>query len=118
MDNHAGDNSKRTVFIDDECELCARSAKKIRDEIGAAIVGSSAALPASVVKSDLLREVHAMDENGVVYRGVDAIIVILRWHPRWFWLAPVVALPGVKQVVAFGYRIVANNRYRWFGRRE
>ena len=117
MNNHVMDNSKRTVYIDDECELCDQAAKKIRAEIGASIVGSSAALPANIEKQDLLREVHAMDENGVVYRGVEAIIVILRWHPQWFWLAPVVAFPGIKQVVAAGYRVVARNRYRWFGKR-
>ncbi len=117
MDNHASDMSKRTVYFDDECELCERSARKVRDEIGASIVGATADLPRTISKKDLLHDVHAMDENGVVYRGVEAIIVILRWHPRWFWLAPVIAVPGIKQLTAAGYRFVADNRYRWFGKR-
>jgi predicted DCC family thiol-disulfide oxidoreductase YuxK len=117
MDNHVDHPHRRSVYYDDSCELCESAAQKIRADIDLDTVGGSQDLPAAIQKSELMNEVHAMDESGVIYKGVDAIIVILRWHPRWFWLAPVIALPGIKQVTGAGYRVVARNRHRWFRRR-
>jgi predicted DCC family thiol-disulfide oxidoreductase YuxK len=117
MENHAEDMSKRTVYFDDECALCDASAKKIRDEIGAQIVGASDESSKFIDKNALMRDVHAMDEHGVMHRGIDAVIVILRWHPQGKYVAPILALPGIKQIGAGVYRIVAANRHRWFGKR-
>ncbi len=117
MDNHADHPARRSVYYDDSCVLCDAAAKKIRAEMDADTIGSSSDLPSGITKEALVHEMHAMDENGNVFSGVEAIVVILRWHPRWYWLAPVVAFPGIKQAVALVYRIVARNRYRWFGRR-
>ena len=118
MDNHADHPGRRSVYYDDSCELCEQSARKISADIDLDTVGASADLPSSITKDALMHEMHAMDENGVVYRGIEAIIVILRWHPTWFWLAPVISLPGIKQIGALVYRIVATNRYRWFGKKS
>lgn len=117
MDNHAPDTSKRTVYFDDECELCESSAKKVRDEIGAHIIGASEESSKFIDKNALMRDVHAMDENGEMHRGMDAVIVILRWHPQGRFIAPILALPGIKQIGAGVYRVVAANRHRWFGKR-
>lgn len=79
--------------------------------------GISETAPETVSKEALMRDVHALDENGVMHKGIDAIILILRWHPRGKYIAPVLALPGIRHAGALVYRIIATNRYRWFGRR-
>ncbi len=78
--------------------------------------GISTDSPTGIKKAYLMRDVHAMDENGVMHKGIDAIILILRWHPRGKYLAPVLALPGIRHAGAGVYRIIATNRHRWFGR--
>ncbi|MBP9757625.1 MAG: DUF393 domain-containing protein [Candidatus Pacebacteria bacterium] len=117
MDNHAEGDRVRTVFFDDECELCEGAVKKIEADIDLNTVGMSEDLPRFIDREALKRDVHAMDENGVMHKGIDAIIVILRWHPQGRFVASVLALPGIKQVGAVVYRIVASNRHRWFGKK-
>ena len=104
----------RTVYFDDGCEACEKAAQKIRADIDLTIVGMSEDLPRFIDKEALKRDVHAMDENGVMHRGIDAIIVILRWHPQGRYIAPILALPGIKQIGAGVYRVIAANRHRWF----
>ncbi len=117
MDNHVKGQPARTVYFDDGCEACNNAARKIKADIDLSVIGMSEEGARVIDKEALKRDVHAMDEHGVMYRGIDAVIVILRWHPAWFWLAPIIALPGIKQAAQLVYRIVAANRYRWFGRR-
>ena len=106
----------RTVYFDDDCVACEMAAQKIKADIDLNVVGASN-IPRFIDKEALKRDVHAMDEHGVMHRGIDAIIVILRWHPQGRYVAPILALPGIKQLGAGVYRIVANNRHRWFRKR-
>ncbi len=115
MDNHP---RERTVYYDDSCELCEGAAEKIRTDIDLDTVGASGELPEGVSKEALMYEVHAMDENGVMHKGIDAVILIVRWHPRWNWVAPVLALPGIKHAGAVVYRVVAANRHRFYRRKD
>jgi predicted DCC family thiol-disulfide oxidoreductase YuxK len=110
---HPDHPERRTVFFDDECELCEDAAVRLQKEIGVSIRGASSDTGQFIDKETLVRELHAMDENGVMHTGIDAVIVILRWHPQGKYVAPIVALPGIKQLGALVYRIVSANRHRW-----
>ena len=100
------------IYYDDTCALCNRGAKKLRDESDIETVGaSSMQIPSTIDPKRLMYEIHAVDEAGTVYGGVDALIKILEWHPRFKKLAPIVRLPGIKQFVAVGYWIVARLRH-------
>ncbi len=106
------------MFYDDSCDLCESTVKKLRTDIDLDAVGASETLPEGMSKEALMYQMHAMDENGVMYRGIDAVIVILRWHPLGRYVAPISALPGIKHLGALVYRIIASNRHRWFGKRS
>jgi predicted DCC family thiol-disulfide oxidoreductase YuxK len=108
------DSAKRTVYYDDTCALCEGVAETLEKDTNLALVGATHELPERISRTALMRDVHAIDEQGAIHRGIDAVIMIMRWHPRWRWFAPVVALPGVKNVGAIIYRIIATNRHRWF----
>lgn len=57
--------------------------------------------------------------DGELYDGIDAFIELWREMPRYRWLARVVAVPGIKQVAAFGYdHVLAPLIYRWHLRRK
>ena len=97
MDNHVEGQPVRTVYYDDSCEACEKAAGKIKADIDLSVVGASETGAEFIDKNALMRDVHAMDENGVMHRGIDAVILILRWHPQGRYVAPILALPGVKQ---------------------
>ena len=100
------------IYYDDTCTLCERGANKIRREMAVETVGASSInIPSTIDRTKLLYEIHAVDDAGRGYGGVDALIKILEWHPRFKWLAPFVALPGIKQCVALGYWIIARLRH-------
>lgn len=109
---HPDHPERRTVYYDDTCELCEGAAQKVLKTTDASIVGVSKDLPKFIDKEALMREMHAMDEHGVMHKGIDAVILILRWHPQGKYVAPILALPGIKQLGAVVYRMVAANRYR------
>ncbi|MFA8387377.1 MAG: thiol-disulfide oxidoreductase DCC family protein [Pelagibaca sp.] len=57
--------------------------------------------------------------DGQLYDGIDAFIELWREMPRYRWLARIVAVPGIKQVAAFGYdHVLAPLIYRWHLRRK
>ena len=100
------------VYYDDTCTLCERGAAHLRSETEIETVGiSSSDIPTEIDKRKLQYEIHAVDDDGRVYGGVDALIKILEWHPRFKWLAPFVALQGIKQCVAVGYWVIARTRH-------
>lgn len=117
MDNHVDHPNRRSVYYDDSCVFCEGAAKKIKADIDLSTIGASEDVPEIIDKEALKHDVHAIDEDGVVHRGYDAVILILQWHPQGRFVAPLLALPGIKQIGAGMYRIVAKNRHRWFGKR-
>ena len=100
MDNHVEGQPVRTVYYDDSCEACETAARKIKTDIELNTIGASDTRAAFIDKETLMRDVHAMDENGAMHKGIDAVILILRWHPQGRFVAPILALPGVKQIGA------------------
>ena len=64
------------------------------------------------------RRLHAR-RDGDILSGFDAFLLIWQALPRWRWLARVVALPGLRHVVALVYdRVAAPILYRLHLRRE
>lgn len=56
--------------------------------------------------------VHLRLPDGTVATGFDAWRRILRELPGWRWLARFSALPGITQLGAAVYSVVARNRHR------
>jgi predicted DCC family thiol-disulfide oxidoreductase YuxK len=68
--------------------------------------------------SDVRRRLHAVDDEGRLYVGIDCAIEIWRRTPGDVWLARAVSAPGLRQIARFGYDRFADLLYAWNRRRR
>ena len=110
------------IYYDGICNLCAGamegisdSAQKSRFEMHDVTAGS---LPPNVTYDAAMKNMHIQDEQGRVFEGAQAVLKIIEQYPAWRWLARLGQLPGFSLIAAGIYRIVAETRYYFFGRRK
>ena len=106
-----------TVFYDGKCGLCRREIghyQKIASVIDFQWVDitedKEELAKAGLTFETALRRMHAQDHHGVLYKGVDAFILIWKHLPRWKYLAPLMALPMIKPIADFAYNHFADWR--------
>lgn len=113
---------KISIYYDGSCNLCSGLTDRIDlSEHGSAFTLtdiSKGRLPVGVSKEEAMHDVHVVDQNGRMYRGVDAVLRILEEYPRLRWLAVIGSFPGFRQLFMFMYRIVERTRYSIFGRKK
>lgn len=115
--------AEATVFFDGECLLCngfvdfiiridKASLLRIAPLQGPTAQKLLPALPENTEEWSIY-----YIEAGKVYAQSDAVLrVFYRLGGVWRWLSFARVIPGL--IRNFVYRIIARNRYRWFGRRE
>ena len=112
-----GSNDKITIYYDSTCRMCSgivdklgHSSQKTRfDPLDIHRVQ----LPKGIASANAERDVHAIDGNGNVYSGMDAVTRIIEEYPRWRWSSKILRLPGIRQIAALAYRIIADNRHKF-----
>jgi len=108
--------SRGWVFFDHDCSVCTSLARRFRRVLESRGFGLAAlqdprvqallALP----PEDLLREMRVASTDGKIYGGAEAIVYLARqiW---WAWpLFAAAKLPGVRRILAAGYRWFADHR--------
>ena len=107
------------ILFDGGCEMCRTSMQAIErfdtsgkiEPIDLHNPAARAKFPALEMK-DLLEELHAVDDQGNVYRGARAINEILRLQPGIRgWLAYAWYIPGYAWLAERQYRRIAASRY-------
>lgn len=109
-----------TVFYDEQCPLCNRTAITVNHFDLAQAVDfkclQSHALQCraldGIAMSELLGDLYALDAQGRLYHGLDTYIRILRAMGYAAPLGWLLSLPGVYQLAARVYRHIADNRGR------
>ena len=112
------------VFFDGVCVLCNASVDFLirKDKKGI--------LKYASLQSDLARK--ALSEDIFLKAGLDTVIFLsdgkitdqstailkILGHLPFPWSLAVIFLPVPKFIRNFVYRIIARNRYKWFGKRE
>jgi len=61
---------------------------------------------------EALMILHAVDENGTLYKGVDAFILIWSNLNKWKYLAFLASLPIIKKILSLVYKIFAKWRFK------
>ena len=56
---------------------------------------------------------HAVDEQGQLHVGFDALLVIWQHSPHESWKAKLLGLPVVKQLGRVAYNLFAAMLYKW-----
>ena len=101
---------KVRVYYDGACGVCASLAERLRtSEHADAFVCNditSCALPSEIPAHRARRDVYVADRRGRIFRGVDAIFLVMDEYPLWRVVAFAGRLPGVHLIAAFIYRIV------------
>ncbi|WP_342526569.1 thiol-disulfide oxidoreductase DCC family protein [Chryseomicrobium sp. FSL W7-1435] len=116
-------NANQLVLYDGECNFCDASVQFIwkRDAKGrihfASLQSEQAQnlLTAQGISPDT--DSFMFIDNGVVYVESEAAFRVASYLDRpWSFLAIGRFVP--KLVSDFGYRLIARNRYKWFGKKE
>lgn len=113
-------NVSWTLFYDGGCNLC--HASQLRLVQWAARAGQPLdAFPLQSIEAldrGYLVEAMILEADGKVLRAEAAWLYLMRiapWYLRWVgWLGQV---PGFRQILGWGYRVVAKYRLKWFGSR-
>jgi predicted DCC family thiol-disulfide oxidoreductase YuxK len=107
------------ILFDGACDMCRTSVQAIEkfdssgriEPIDLNDPDARAKFPALELK-DLLEELHAVDDQGEVYRGARAINEILRRQPGIKgWLAYAWYIPGYAWLAERQYKRIAASRY-------
>ena len=106
------------VFYDGKCGLCSREIRhyiKIApidvfdwQDITISIDGLNRF---GISKSKALKLLHAIDENGKVHVGLKAFLLIWKHLRRWKFLAKIVSLPLLYNIIDLVYRAFAGWRF-------
>ncbi len=108
------------ILFDGGCEMCRTSMQAIDrfdssgklEPIDLHDPQARAKFPALEMK-DLLEELHAVDDQGAVFRGARAINEILRRQPGIKgWLAYAWYIPGYAWLADWQYKRIAASRYQ------
>ena len=111
------------VYFDGNCGLCSKeiSYYKRIDKINTFdwvnIYNDDTDLKKfGITKSEALMELHALDENGKMYKGVDSFILIWR-NLSFFWsiLGILVSFYPIYLIAKFAYRKFAIQRFNKLG---
>lgn len=110
------------LLYDADCGLCTKTVEKLRKlTLKAELIivplqsADCSLLPPGVAHHELMAELHVTDSAGLVYRGADAVIRIIREIPALAWMTPIYRVPGLRVFAKQLYRYVARHRYRLFG---
>ncbi len=114
-----------TVIYDGECRFCVKSKEGIERLSPPDQSASVRYIPyRSLEAEQLLGPDHRLGRPDVAYwigadgqvrKGLDAILPLLPRLPGGRFLMAFLALPPCRWIALWLYRVVAKNRYRWFG---
>lgn len=118
--NESKNSSGQTIiYFDGGCPMCTALTSKIENSEQKLNFEqkdiNTSSLPEGLTKDQVLKEIHVVTSDGVIYRNSEAIIKILEQYPKLKFLATFGKLPIVRNILPIGYGIVAANRHFIFG---
>lgn len=112
-------NRTFTIYYDGSCPLCSREIRFYRARRGAGRLrfvdvsrAGSAALGVGLDRATALRIFHVRDESGDLIRGADAFVALWCRLPTLRWAGRLGQLPGVRQILRWGYLLFLRYRNR------
>ena len=111
------------VYFDGNCGLCSKEINYYRKidkknifEWVNIYINDTDLKKLGITKSEALMELHALDENGKMYKGVDSFILIWR-NLSFFWsiLGTLVSFYPIYLIAKFAYRKFAIQRFNKLG---
>jgi predicted DCC family thiol-disulfide oxidoreductase YuxK len=110
------------VFYDGDCPLCQREIQMLRKmdhlrRIQFTSITEPEFNPSELglTQERLMAEIHGRLPDGTIITGVE-VFRKMYGAVGFRWVATLSRLPGIRQVLDFGYRVFARNRLRLTGR--
>jgi len=107
-----------TVWYDGKCGLCRKEINYYKaiapaDQFVWLDIATDPAPLAErgISQADALRRLHAADESGRLYIGVDAFVAIWKRLDYWRYLAMIIPLPLVLPLAQYAYNHFADYRF-------
>jgi len=108
----------KIIIFDDHCSMCSKEisyyrsiAKKNQFLWCDLHVQSHLLEHYNISRKEALMALHAIDEKGKLYKGIDAFIIIWQQLSYWKVLAFIIKLPIINPVAKFLYSKFAAWRY-------
>lgn len=121
-DAQASSAHKRCLIYDGECRLCLTAKQELEPEgtkQGVSFIPYQSEEAARLLGKEYHpgrpKVAYLIDEEGNIHRGLDAFIPLLSGLPGGHLLLALWRIPFLRPVAYLGYRLIARNRYRWFG---
>lgn len=110
-----------SLFYDGGCNLCHTSRLRAEDwaeAAGVPLVAHPLQSP-EAAKKGYGGDAMILEADDGVYVGADAWLKLMSLAPGYLrWIYPLRRVPLLRQLLAWGYGIVARHRIKWFGSRE
>lgn len=106
---------KKIIYFDGSCFLCSTLKDKIesssqKSKFISKDITQGKILP-GLTKEQLMKEIHLVDEEGRVYKNIDAIFKVLETFPRLKILVKIGRFIVIKQFLRLLYRFISTNRH-------
>ena len=120
-------STKPTVLYNGACPVCRREIEhyqRLDDRNGQGIGFTDISEPAAVLKECALtrdqvkRRLHVIDADGRLLVGIPAFAAIWDHLPRYQWLAAIVRLPLLCNLLSWAYEVIAFGLYYTDRRRQ
>ena len=113
------------LIYDGNCRFCVTSAESIRRLSPTSPSASVTYLPYQSIDAQRLlgseylpgrpEVAYLIDADGQIRKGLDAFIPLLSKAPGGRLLLALLEIPGGRIIASWLYRLVARDRYDWFG---
>lgn len=112
--------AKKTIIYDGSCAACSNLMLRIdhsgKNNAFNKVDFTNEKLPEGVSRENLEKEIHVIDDNGILHKNFDAILTIGEEYPNFKTLVALGRLPGFYQLGIIGYTIFAANRHLVYGK--
>lgn len=99
----------KKVFYDGKCSLCTAAVEHVGADVERVDIHSGS-LPPGVTFEQSMRDMYLVDGE-TLYKGSEAVLKLAEGKRLFGLLAHLRHVPGLKQLAAGLYRLVAANRY-------
>ena len=106
-------HSKKTpkVYFNNSCSVCRMEInhyKKFNEKLGWIDVTNNKEAQKETAKSsaELIRRLH-VEQDGKIYQGIDAFLIVWSRLPKYRWLYKLVKTPGIYHASYIAYECLA-----------
>ena len=99
------------VYFNNSCSVCSMEInhyKKFNEKLGWIDVTNNKEAQKETAKSsaELIRRLH-VEQDGKIYQGIDAFLIVWSRLPRYRWLYKLVKTPGIYHASYIAYECLA-----------